>query len=175
LKAPVLKTGVRETVPGVRIPPSPPDPLDPLSAARQNRVIPRGMPYLRGISHEPSMQRHQGESKPARECATARSSSRPTAACAPMWLLANGAPERHTDGAYYLEWREGPKRVRLSVGKDAADAGARRQRQEAELNAVNSGAAIVPKSQKPCASSFARSAAALRQVQEIQLRSASPS
>jgi hypothetical protein len=93
----------------------------------------------------------------------------------PDVVLANGAPERHTDGTYYLEWREAPKRVRLSVGKDAADAGARRQRQEAELNAVNSGAAIVPKSQKPCASSFARSAAALRQVQEIQLRSASPS
>jgi integrase/recombinase XerD len=62
----------------------------------------------------------------------------------PDVVLVNGAPERHTDGAYYLEWREGPKRVRLSVGKDAADAGARRQRKEAELNAVNSAAAIVP-------------------------------
>ncbi|MGA7630951.1 MAG: phage integrase SAM-like domain-containing protein, partial [Terriglobales bacterium] len=62
----------------------------------------------------------------------------------PDVVLVNGAPERHTEGAYYLEWREGSKRVRLSVGKDAADAGARRQRKEAELNAVNSGAAIVP-------------------------------
>ena len=62
----------------------------------------------------------------------------------PDVVLVNGAPERHTEGAYYLEWREGAKRVRLSVGKDAADASARRQRKEAELNAVNSGATIMP-------------------------------
>jgi hypothetical protein len=36
------------------------------------------------------------------------------------------------------------KRVRLSVGKDAADASARRLCKEAELNAVNNGVAIVP-------------------------------
>jgi integrase len=62
----------------------------------------------------------------------------------PDAVLVNGKPERHTEGAYYLEWHEGAKRVRLSVGKDAADASARRQRKEAELNAVNNGAAIVP-------------------------------
>src|SRR5450755_4920648 len=62
----------------------------------------------------------------------------------PDAVLVNGKPERHTEGAYYLEWREGAKRVRLSVGKDAADAGARKQRKEAELNAVNNGATIVP-------------------------------
>jgi len=62
----------------------------------------------------------------------------------PDVVLVSGKPERHTEGAYYLEWREGTKRVRLSVGKDAADASARRLRKEAELNAVNNGAAIVP-------------------------------
>jgi integrase/recombinase XerD len=62
----------------------------------------------------------------------------------PNFVLVNGKPERHDEGAYYLEWREGSKRVRLSVGKDAADAGARRLRKEAELNALNNGAAIVP-------------------------------
>jgi hypothetical protein len=62
----------------------------------------------------------------------------------PDAVLVNGKPERHTEGAYYLEWHEGAKRVRLSVGKDASDASARRQRKEAELNAVNNGAAIVP-------------------------------
>jgi integrase len=64
----------------------------------------------------------------------------------PDVVLVNGSPERHPEGAYYLEWHEGAKRVRLSVGKDAADASARRQRKEAELNAVNNGAAIVPES-----------------------------
>jgi integrase/recombinase XerD len=61
----------------------------------------------------------------------------------PDVVLVSGKPERHTEGAYYLEWSEGSKRVRLSVGKDAADAGARRLRKEAELNAVNNGATIV--------------------------------
>src|ERR1700730_363656 len=62
----------------------------------------------------------------------------------PDVVLVNGQPERHTEGAYYLEWREGPKRVRLSVGKDAVDAENRRKRKAAELNAVNEGAALVP-------------------------------
>jgi integrase/recombinase XerD len=59
-------------------------------------------------------------------------------------VTVNGQPERHTEGAYYLEWREGAKRVRLSVGKDAVDAENRRKRKAAELNAVNEGAALVP-------------------------------
>jgi len=52
--------------------------------------------------------------------------------------------ERHGEGAYYLEWREGGKRVRLSVGKDAQDAVARCRRKEAELNALNCGVAVRP-------------------------------
>jgi len=56
----------------------------------------------------------------------------------------NGKPERHPEGAYYLEWREKSKRIRLSVGKDAQDAAARRQRKEAELYAMNSGVSVVP-------------------------------
>jgi integrase/recombinase XerD len=62
----------------------------------------------------------------------------------PDLVVVDGKEERHPEGAYYLEWREGSKRVRLSVGKDAADANARRLRKEAELNAVNNGVAIVP-------------------------------
>ena len=59
-----------------------------------------------------------------------------------VWV--NGKAEHHPEGAYYLEWREGAKRVRLSVGKDAQDASARRQRKEAELNAVNNGVVVAP-------------------------------
>jgi integrase len=62
----------------------------------------------------------------------------------PDLVVVNGKEERHPEGAYYLEWREGPKRVRLSVGKDAADASARRLRKESELNAVNNGVSVVP-------------------------------
>src|SRR5437660_11903098 len=61
----------------------------------------------------------------------------------PDAVLVNGTQEHHPEGAYYLEWREGAKRVRLSVGKDAADASARRLRKEAELNARNNGVAVV--------------------------------
>jgi integrase len=65
----------------------------------------------------------------------------------PDFVIVNGQPERHPEGAYYLEWRENGRRVRLSVGKDPADASARRLRKEAELNAVNNGVAVVPDGQ----------------------------
>src|ERR1700736_3967395 len=65
----------------------------------------------------------------------------------PDVVVLNGKEERHAEGAYYLEWREGSKRVRLSVGKDAQDAAARRLRKEAELNAVNNGVSVVPDGQ----------------------------
>src|SRR5438128_10375614 len=60
----------------------------------------------------------------------------------PDLVIVNGKEEKHPEGAYYLEWREGTKRVRLSVGKDAADASTRRLRKEAELNALNHGLAV---------------------------------
>jgi integrase/recombinase XerD len=62
----------------------------------------------------------------------------------PDLVLINGRPERHPEGAYYLEWREKGRRIRLSVGKDAQDAAARRQRKEAELNALNNGVSVLP-------------------------------
>ena len=66
----------------------------------------------------------------------------------PDTVLVNGKPEHHGEGAYYLEWREGSKRIRQSVGNDAADATARRLRKEAELNAVNNGVSVVSEHQK---------------------------
>jgi len=54
-----------------------------------------------------------------------------------VWI--NGAEERHKEGAYYIEWYGGSKRNRLSVGKDAAQAHARRLRKQAELNALAQG------------------------------------
>ena len=62
----------------------------------------------------------------------------------PDLVVVNSRQERHPEGAYYLEWREDGKRIRLSVGKDAQDADARRQRKEAELNALNSGVSVIP-------------------------------
>ena len=65
----------------------------------------------------------------------------------PDVVVVNGKEEQHQEGAYYLEWRESSKRVRLSVGKDPANASARRLRKEAELNAVNNGVTVVPDGQ----------------------------
>jgi len=42
------------------------------------------------------------------------------------------------------ERREGSKQVRLSVGKNAQDAVARRLRKEAKLNVINNGMTVVP-------------------------------
>jgi integrase len=53
----------------------------------------------------------------------------------PDVVIVNGKEERHPEGAYYIEWREGSKRIRHSVGKNATEAGAARLRKEAELNA----------------------------------------
>ena len=59
----------------------------------------------------------------------------------PDAVLVNGKPERHSEGAYYIEWHDNGKRIRLSVGKDAADASSMRLRKETELN---KGDATVP-------------------------------
>jgi integrase len=59
----------------------------------------------------------------------------------PDVVLVNGKPERHPEGAYYIEWHGEGKRIRLSIGKDAADASAMRLRKETELN---NGDATVP-------------------------------
>jgi len=64
----------------------------------------------------------------------------------PDYVVVDGKQERHTEGAYYLEWRENGKRRRLSVGKNAGEAMAQRLRKEAELNARNCGVAVVPTS-----------------------------
>jgi integrase/recombinase XerD len=65
----------------------------------------------------------------------------------PDWVIVdrrqeNGIEEKHPEGSYYIEWRDGAKRRRLSVGNDAPTAFTRMIRKEAELNAVANGIAI---------------------------------
>jgi len=57
----------------------------------------------------------------------------------PDVVIVDGEEERHPEGAYSIDWREGGKRRRLAVGKDAAQALARCKRKEAELKAVSQG------------------------------------
>ena len=48
----------------------------------------------------------------------------------PDWVLVDGKPEKHPEGRYYVEWHDGKKRIRRSVGKDAGAADAARLKQE---------------------------------------------
>lgn len=65
----------------------------------------------------------------------------------PDVVLVNEKEQRHPEGAYYLEWRDGGRRIRLSVGKNPADAAAKRLRKEAELNAANNGVNVLQPSE----------------------------
>jgi len=62
----------------------------------------------------------------------------------PNAVTVNGKEQRHPEGAYYIEWYEGARRRRLSVGRDPADALSRRLAKEAELNAIVHGVAVTP-------------------------------
>jgi integrase len=66
----------------------------------------------------------------------------------PDAVIVDDREERHPEGSYYLNWYAGKRLMRLSVGKDAATATARRQQKEAELNAKNNGIGIVPESSR---------------------------
>ena len=48
----------------------------------------------------------------------------------PDYVLVGDRDERHTEGAYYLEWYECGRRVRRLVGRNASTAAARRHQQE---------------------------------------------
>jgi len=61
-----------------------------------------------------------------------------------VWV--NNKEEKHTEGAYYLEWRDGAKRIRISVGKNVADATAEWMTKKAELNAIDNGVQVVAQS-----------------------------
>jgi integrase len=98
-------------------------------------------PVANTQSKEVNLTKRVQTSKGLRYCPVALS---PNGRVKPDLVLVNGRPERHSEGAYYLEWREKGRRVRLSVGKDAQDAAAGRQRKEAELNALNNGVSVRP-------------------------------
>ncbi|MFZ1138180.1 MAG: tyrosine-type recombinase/integrase [Candidatus Sulfotelmatobacter sp.] len=85
----------------------------------------------------------------------------------PDLVLVSGKQERHPEGAYYLEWRENGRRIRLSVGKDPQDAAARRQRKEAELNALNNGVSVLPENGENGSRSIARAVAQFLEETEL--------
>ena len=71
-------------------------------------------------SSEVNLTKRVQTSKGLRYCPVVLS---PNGRVKPDLVLVNGQPERHPEGAYYLEWREKGRRIRLSVGKDATGCG----------------------------------------------------
>lgn len=67
----------------------------------------------------------------------------------PDYVLVDGKPERHPEGRYYIDWTEGDRRVRLSVGTDASTADALRQRQEQMLASKAHGIQVVEARSSP--------------------------
>jgi len=61
----------------------------------------------------------------------------------PDYVLVDGKPERHPEGSYYLDWNEGTRRVRESVGRDASAASAARHRKEQVLASKAAGIQII--------------------------------
>jgi integrase/recombinase XerD len=60
------------------------------------------------------------------------------------YVLINDKEKYHPGGAFYLDWYEGSKRFRQSVGTDPAQAAAKRHMQEGILRAKSAGVANVP-------------------------------
>jgi integrase len=68
----------------------------------------------------------------------------------PDWVWIDGKEERHSEGAYYIDYTDGKdKRIRVSVGKAAKEAQAHRLRKEAELRALARGLSIVSEDGAP--------------------------
>lgn len=61
----------------------------------------------------------------------------------PDVVLVDGKEERHPEGRYYIDWTDGKRRIRKSVGKDAAAAGVARHRQEQILASRAAGLKVV--------------------------------
>ena len=55
------------------------------------------------------------------------------------FILIGGHEEHHPEGSYYIEWWEGRKRLRLSVGKNALAAESKRHQKEQMMTAKSDG------------------------------------
>jgi hypothetical protein len=80
-----------------------------------------------------------------RFCPAAQS---PNGRVRPDYVIVEGKPELHKEGAYYIDWYQNGKRRRESVGKNAADAFATAERQTQLLKNEALGIHVVPADKK---------------------------
>src|SRR5262245_24760093 len=68
----------------------------------------------------------------------------------PDWVYVDGLPEQHSEGSYYISWREGNFQRRLCVGNDASEALTQQRRKQSESDARANGVALAaPTDKKP--------------------------
>jgi integrase len=69
----------------------------------------------------------------------------------PNWVIVKGVPEEHPEGAYYIDWRIGTKRIRESVGNDSGMAVEAQKDKERELEGYVKPGAVAPGKSKASA------------------------
>ena len=82
----------------------------------------------------------------------------------PDYVVVDGKPEHHPEGRYYVDWTEGNRRVRRSVGTDANSAAAARHRQEQVLASRAAGIQII----EPCATGTSLTSAVVVYLDDIK-------
>jgi integrase/recombinase XerD len=85
----------------------------------------------------------------------------------PHCVLVDGKEERHTEGAYYIDYRQNGKRVRQCVGNDVLHAKSVRQVTETKLAALDAG--LILPGQIPVKESMLLVDAAALYLEEIKL------
>jgi hypothetical protein len=60
----------------------------------------------------------------------------------PGAVIVDGKEEKHPEGSYYIDWYEGDKRKRRSVGTDPASAFSQKLNRETKLRAASQGIAL---------------------------------
>ena len=110
-------------------------------------MIPLVIPKTKGcrqVNKEVNLTKRIKTSQGLRFCPVVIS---PNGRVKPDYVLIGGKEQRHPEGAYYLEWYEGGKRIRQSVGKDAGVASVRRHRQQQILGSKAAGIKLVDEGQ----------------------------
>ena len=118
-------------------------------------------------SNEVNLTKRVQTSKGMRYCPAVLS---PNGRVKPDLVIVNGRPERHSEGGVLLGMARERQAHPTIRGERPQDAAARRQRKEAELNALNNGVSVLPENGD---SHPSVATAVARFLEKVELRTAS--
>ena len=118
-------------------------------------------------SKEVNLTKRVQTSKGMRYCPAVLS---PNGRVKPDLVIVNGRPERHSEGGVLLRMARERQAHPTIRGERPQDAAARRQRKEAELNALNNGVSVLPENGD---SHPSVATAVARFLEKVELRTAS--